>query len=292
MDAVITYVDGLDPKWQESYSKTLNVPVLEKRFRDWGTLKYLLRGIQKYMPFVDKVHLVVALDSQVPAWVDRNEVDVVLHSDIIPQDKLPLFSSASIELFLHKIPGLSEEYIYFNDDFFPVAPSFEEDFFVEGRPQISLAKHIVTGNMFKKQVKAASDFARKAAGLRKSLIFRRPQHIAAPMLKSVCDELFDSNEAFLLGNVSPIRRDDSLCQYIYTDYVYYIGKTDRKRLSNKHFSLAAASAEKIAAFLDNPTAKFACINDVTMTEEKYLKTREILLDAFERHLPEKSRFEI
>ena len=51
MDIVITYVNGLDPEWQKSYEKHTNTPILEKRFRDWGTLKYLFRGIEKNMPF-------------------------------------------------------------------------------------------------------------------------------------------------------------------------------------------------------------------------------------------------
>ena len=55
MDAVITYVDGNDPVWKRDYEKTTNVPVMEKRFRDWGTLKYLLRGIETKMPFIRNV---------------------------------------------------------------------------------------------------------------------------------------------------------------------------------------------------------------------------------------------
>ena len=68
MDAVITYVDGNDPVWKQDYEKTTNVPVMEKRFRDWGTLKYLLRGIEAKMPFIRNVYLVVSHPSQVPEW--------------------------------------------------------------------------------------------------------------------------------------------------------------------------------------------------------------------------------
>ena len=45
MDIVITYVNGLDPLWQQDYQQHTNTPILEKRFRDWGTLQYLFRGI-------------------------------------------------------------------------------------------------------------------------------------------------------------------------------------------------------------------------------------------------------
>ena len=103
MDIVITYVDGLDPVWQKSYEQYTNTPILEKRFRDWGTLKYLFRGIEKNMPFIRKVHLVVSGESQVPQWINRNEVNVVLHSDIIPGQLLPTFNCRFILLLLNNI---------------------------------------------------------------------------------------------------------------------------------------------------------------------------------------------
>ena len=52
MDAVITYVDGLDPVWQRQYAEAIHRPALSKRYRDWGLLPYLLRGIEQFMPFV------------------------------------------------------------------------------------------------------------------------------------------------------------------------------------------------------------------------------------------------
>ena len=113
MDAVITYVNGLDPVWQKDYEKHTNIPALEKRFRDWGTLKYLLRGIEKYMPFIRNVYLVVSHESQVPEWTDCNNLHIVLHKDIIPAEYLPTFNSTAIEMFLHRIEGLDEEFLYF-----------------------------------------------------------------------------------------------------------------------------------------------------------------------------------
>ena len=114
MDIVITYVDGNDSVWKQDYEKYTNVPVMEKRFRDWGTLKYLLRGVEKNMPFIRNVYLVVSHPSQVPQWADQENLKVVLHKDIIPEDYLPTFNSNTIETHLHRIEGLDEEYLYFN----------------------------------------------------------------------------------------------------------------------------------------------------------------------------------
>ena len=120
MDVVITYVDGNDPCWKVDYEKFTEVPVMAKRFRDWGTLRYLLRGIEKFMPFVGRVHLVVSHKTQVPVWSDTDQLNIVLHEQIIPKEFLPTFNSTAIEMFLHRIPGLDEQYLYFNDDMFPV----------------------------------------------------------------------------------------------------------------------------------------------------------------------------
>ena len=122
MDIVITYVDGNDPVWKQDYEKYTNVPVMQNRFRVWGTLKYLFRGIEKNMPFIRKVHLVVSGESQVPEWINRKEVNIVLHEDIIPHALLPTFNCNPREMHLHNIAGLDEEYLYFNDDIFPLKP--------------------------------------------------------------------------------------------------------------------------------------------------------------------------
>ena len=135
MDAVITYVNGLDPVWQEAYRSRLGEDIKRKHFRDWGTLKYLLRGIEAHLPFVRNVFLVVSGESQVPEWADREGLKIVFHRDIIPAQFLPVFNSTAIEMYLHRIPGLDEEFIYLNDDFFPVRDCRQEYFSVTGRRQ-------------------------------------------------------------------------------------------------------------------------------------------------------------
>ena len=142
MDAVITYVDGNDPVWRKSFAQAVGVPAIEKRYRDWGTLVYLVRGIRRYMPFIRNIFLVVSGESQVPSWVSGSDVRVVLHSEIIPQRFLPVFNSTAIEMFLHRIPELDEQFVYFNDDMFPVRHTREEEFYVEGKSVIGFRKHL------------------------------------------------------------------------------------------------------------------------------------------------------
>ena len=289
-DAVITYVDGNDPVWQEEYRRSVGGDPLAKRFRDWGTLRYLLRGIERFLPFVDKVHLVVSSRSQVPSWVS-DRVDVVLHEDIIPKEYLPVFNSTAIEMFLWKISSLAERFLYFNDDMFPVAPCTEDDFFPGGKCAMGFSHHLLSGSLYKQQTKASDRLARKALGMRPGLFFIRPQHTLSPMLRSLSEAAYRAVESDILSAVTALRKPFNHNQYFYLDYLYYGENAISRRIDNKHMSLAVSSIEKIEAFLSSPTHKHVCINDVTMPDEAFENMRPRLLSAFDRLLPEKSSFE-
>lgn len=285
MDAVITYVNGLDPEWQKVYASVVGGDMLQKRFRDWGTLPYLVRGIRRHMPYVNNVYLVVASESQVPDWVKDSDIKVVLHKDIIPEQYLPTFNCNTIELFLHRIPGLDEQFLNFNDDMFPVRDTKADEFFRDGKPVTGFSRNLVAGNLFKIMARNTDRKVREALGMPRSPFFIRPQHTVYPNLKSACEEVSALMEKQFHESMSPVREEYNILQYVFLDYLYYKGMAVNQRHSNKHYSLAAASASKIAAFLAAPSTDFVCINDVQMSEDRYLKTRKVLLDSFEKLLP-------
>lgn len=130
IDAVISYVDGSDPIWLESY-KQFRVSDLQEqsnpkdadvgnRFRSCNELKYCLRSIESFAPWIRTIYLVVSGPSQLPQWLNQNspKLQIVSHSDFIPSTYLPTFNSHVIEAHLHRIPGLSEIFLYLNDDVF------------------------------------------------------------------------------------------------------------------------------------------------------------------------------
>ena len=291
MDIVIAYVDGQDPIWQKDYEKYMNAPVLAKRFRDWGTLPYLFRGIQYRMPFIENVFLVVSHESQVPSWVDRDNVKVVLHKDFIPQEYLPTFNSTTISLFMHRIPGLGEEYLYFNDDIFPVGECKPQDYFRDGKVSIGISTHLFVSSMYKHHVKRSNQLARKALGKFKTPFFIRPQHSCIPILRSECEKVFHEQEDEIRKSVSRIRSNENLKMSLYMSYLYYQGKVINKRISCKHVSMATVTPSTIGAYVTSPSKSFVCINDVSMTEEKFVEFKKALIDAFETKFPQKSRFE-
>ena len=139
IDVVYTWVDGHDAGWNDAREARLaaasDATMLTRassgraRYVDRGELRYSLRGVHLFAPWVRRIHLVTA--GQVPAWLDPAHpmLNVVDHRDLLPADALPTFNSHAIESVLHRIPGLAEHFLYFNDDFFIGAPSRPEQFF-------------------------------------------------------------------------------------------------------------------------------------------------------------------
>lgn len=139
IDIVIPWVDGSDTEWQQEYRKYAALEMgrdnnTEIRYRDWDNLQYLFRGIEKFAPWVRKVHFITT--GQKPQWLNLNapKLNFVRHEDFIPKEYLPTFSVRPIELNLHRIEGLAEQFVYFNDDYFLLRPVKPERFFRNGLP--------------------------------------------------------------------------------------------------------------------------------------------------------------
>ena len=138
IDFVIIWVDGNDPEWRKVKNqyvpKAIGEDDQEVRYRDWDNLQYWFRAVEKYTPWVNKIHFVTW--GHLPKWlnVDHPKLHIVKHEDYIPAEYLPTFNSHTIEMNLHRIEGLAEQFVYFNDDMFINAPMQPEDFFVNGLP--------------------------------------------------------------------------------------------------------------------------------------------------------------
>lgn len=137
IDFVITWVDGADEEWLTQKLAFEEVPqssIDDEKYRDWNLLRYWFRGVEKYAPWVRKIHFVTW--GHYPSWLNAEhpKLQIVKHSDFIPKQYLPTFSSHAIELNLHRIKGLSEKFVYFNDDTFLVRPVSESDFFLNELP--------------------------------------------------------------------------------------------------------------------------------------------------------------
>ena len=292
MDIVIAYVDGNDPVWRADYEKYTRRPLLEKRFRDWGTLKYLMRGIEKNMPFIRRVYLAVSHESQVPAWINREKCHVVLHKDFIPESLLPTFNCNPIETHFQNIPGLDEQFLYFNDDLFPVRPCRPESFFAGGKVRVGISRHLLCRGMFRQITRTSDRLARKALNMRPSLCFLRPQHVCTPMLKSEMKAVYEQVGQEILSSQTMVREACNVNQYFFTDYLFYKGMVDNSKLSKKHISLGTASVGKVKKAICSPDRDLLCLNDVQMGKGRFEKLRNAIIDSFESRFPEKSSFEL
>ena len=145
IDFVIPWVDGRDPEWAAAKARVAaaaGIPGAHnekwiagpQRWRDWDLLRYWFRGVERFAPWVRRIHFVTY--GHLPAWLDAShpKLHVVNHRDFIPAADLPTFSSRAIDVNLHRIPGLAERFVYFNDDMFLTAPTEERDFFRRGLP--------------------------------------------------------------------------------------------------------------------------------------------------------------
>lgn len=129
VDVVYTWVDGHDPEWQRRRAACAGQAYHEEadnaaRYINRDELRYSLRSLSQYAPWVRTVYLVT--DDQVPPWLDTAApgLRVVSHKEIFDDPSLlPTFNSHAIESQLHHVDGLSEHFLYFNDDVFLGGPS-------------------------------------------------------------------------------------------------------------------------------------------------------------------------
>ncbi|MDO5050588.1 Capsular polysaccharide phosphotransferase SacB [Moraxella lacunata] len=137
VDVVFTWVDNTDPAWQARYHQhkaLVDESIVGQfatdiaRFDNHNELYYAVKAVKRHLAWVR--HIYIVTDNQTPAWIDEFEqVTVIDHRQIIDEKYLPTFNSHVIEAFLHKIPNLSENFIYFNDDVFVAKDLPKEHFF-------------------------------------------------------------------------------------------------------------------------------------------------------------------
>ncbi len=139
IDAVYTWVDGSDPGFRDSFrsyaSAQPGAPSLS-RFRNNDELRHSLRSVFRFAPWIRRIHILT--NGQAPSWLDPSHptIHLVTHTEVFPdRECLPTFNSNAIEMCLHRIPGLSRRFIYFNDDVFLGRKVQPSDFFLDGGGQ-------------------------------------------------------------------------------------------------------------------------------------------------------------
>ncbi len=140
VDIVYTWVDGNDPLWvkkftfynqQDKNTAYLSEDIGAQRFSSNNELLYSLRSVAYFLKDIRNIYIVT--DNQTPHWLDTNheKIKIIDHKEILTENCiLPNFNSHAIEANIHRIPGLSEHFIYFNDDFLLWRPMQLSNFFL------------------------------------------------------------------------------------------------------------------------------------------------------------------
>ena len=301
IDFVVTWVDGSDPLWQEKKSKydgSVNTSKKSmnsvKAYREWGTFKYWFRGVEKFAPWVNKVYLVT--DQQKPSWIDIDSDKLVLvdHTEIIRNDYLPVFSANPIESNIHRIPGLSEHFVFFNDDVYLTAPVEPTDFFSEGGlPKYNTALSPIVPQPYGTAHFQVNDMEIVNSYFSKDEILKNGKFLSLKQgWKNIIKTLLYRNTKFICGFwenhlAHPLLK--STMELVWGKETAILEKTSASRFRNP--SDTNVWLFNFWKLLNSEKYKIMCINDsLNVKDEEQVMTD--FIKAMEELFPEKSSFEL
>ena len=331
IDFVVMWVDGNDPEWQKEKNK---YDINSKsdgsiyRYRDWDLLQYWFRGVEKFAPWVNNIYFVTW--GHVPKWLNTNhpKLKVVNHKDFIPKEYLPTFSANSIENNLHRIKELSENFVFFNDDFYLIKEAKPTDFFVNNIPRDTAAlnvhcpkkslisqyfcindTNIINEHFdFKKSIKE-NKFKwlnpKNGKALFRTLTLlpcpRFPgfhqHHIANSYNKSTFETVWEKEYDILNETcMHKFRTTTDVNQWVFREWQLASGNFINRNINfGKAFYIdrdgIVKIKNKILKTIENQKTHIIAINDGPMSDDEYNSLITDLKKSFEKIMPQKSNFE-
>lgn len=292
IDIVITHINFNDINWQNQYKqyfKEFNY----NRHRAEINFKYLLRSINDNIDFVNNVYLIVSSETQVYDWINKDKVKIILHKDIIPQEFLPTFNSCTIEMFLHKIPNLSDKFIYFNDDMFIMSKKQTNDYYDNGKSNIGLIENgcsykQLTTHQYINDLTMIQKLTNKIYS--KGVNRLQSLHIPILFFKEDCDFVYDNLKNEIHKRISKMRTKHNNSQYLFMDYMvlnnHWIAPPDTYN-HHKYIKInTEKDLEQLKEIIFNPNIKDLCVNYVA---EEFIPA---VNNLFEQKFPNKSIYEI
>ncbi|MFT8882772.1 MAG: stealth conserved region 3 domain-containing protein [Liquorilactobacillus hordei] len=299
IDFVVLWVDDRDYKWQlekQKFQKKYGVDNSNaiNRYRDWDNMKYWFRSVEKFAPWVRKIHFVTY--GHLPKFlnIDAPKLHIVKHEDFIDKKYLPLFNSCAIEINIHKIPGLSDKFVYFNDDMFLLQPVKPTDFFRNELPCYEGLQGTITsvgdGNSYAHQllndINIINKNFNKKEQINKNFLkwynyrygfesFRnlllspwkkftgfKNAHLPAPYLKSTFEELWLTEKNSLLETCEHrFRSYYDLNQYVFRYWQLAKGEFYPKLSNGKRYEVSEENIANIKNEIVKQKHREICIND-------------------------------
>lgn len=307
VDLVYLWVNGNDPEWRkkraafmkEKYSDVgMNS---EARYKDNGELRYSMRSAEKYAPWIRKIYIVT--DNQVPDWLDTSNprVQIVDHTEILPHKALPTFNSRIIEHNLHKIPGLSEFFLYANDDMFFNREVTPQDFFTpDGKPIVRFNRRFFRKLWLKfleKGLKKPTNNYNLAIQNSALLVERKygkyighkTHHNIDAYRKSLYTHTYETFKEEIEATFNNhTRGDNDVQRNIYTFVPVAEKKAKVKFVTQKTSFRCHIEKPKYFARLEKYNPMLFCMNDCEYADES---SHGMLRECLERKFPVKSSFE-
>ena len=308
IDLVYFWVDGNDPKWRAKHdafcgktSGTVETNGIN-RFANNDELKYSLRSVAMYAPWIRKIFIIT--DDQVPVWLDTSnpKVKIIDHKDILPVESLPCFNSCLIGHYAYRTPGLAEHFLLGNDDTYinrEVAPG---DFFTsDGLPIVRLRRMYFrklrwsfrenvrkkTLSNYRRTLQRASQLVSDKFGHYYTGI---PHHNINALLKSVCRDVAENimRDEFASNNKNHIRNDDDVQNVVFS-YVALAEKRGKLRyVTDKESMIVKIHKDKHYERLDKFRPMLFCMNDSEYANDS---GRAMSKAYLEKRFPDKSEFE-
>ena len=326
IDFVITWVDSNDPIWQKEFNTYLPQnhcmnDIRIERYRNWDNLRYWFRSVEQFAPWVNKIHFIT--NGQIPDWLNLQapKLNFVKHSDYIPTEYLPTFSSRPIILNLHRIEELAEHFVCFDDDCFLLDKVEPERFFRKGLPCDMAAfnvlssscffMHMVFNNLcvinssFKKHEMLRKNFWKWFSPQAGNKLLRTflllpwrnftgfyDHHLPQGYLKSTFEEVWERHEDILFRTTaSRFRSITDVTPWVLR--YWQLAKGDFVPLNVNRDGINSLisddSLDKIVRIVENQKKKIICFNE--NDETPFEAAKEQINAAFQKILPEKSSFE-
>lgn len=293
VDYVLTYVNNNDPTWVKQLLK-YDTPN-KIYYRDWGTLKYHLRGVAQNLPFINNVYLIISGETQIPNWLDTNKVKIVYHKDILPKDKLPTFNSRAIELGMINIEGLSDYFLYANDDMFSMSRMYKSDFFDPDTLKLKLyiqkLNPLNCTSEYYKGLRHTEQVIRNDLNLKMELYQLGGNHNIVPMHLKTMKELAKRHKKEIEDSYTRFRCVQSMSQEFWNFYQYLSGNTTGDY--SLMFQYLTTRSNFISTVIKDTDMDLLCINDDGDKKDRNFESlKSEIISSFETRFPNKCKYEL
>lgn len=307
IDLVFSWVDGSSPEFQRARAERMKHAVVgegdeaEARYRQIDELKYALRSIYTFAPWIRRIF--IATDSDRPAWLADHPAVTLVRSDEFFADPsvLPTHNSQAVESQLQHIPGLSEHFLYSNDDMFfgrPVGPDMffspgGVTKFIEASTRIGLGENDVVRSGFENSARVNRKLLQQRFG---RTITRHLEHAAAPLRKSVLLEMErEFAVEFAATAASTFRASDniSVTNSLYHYYALLTGRAVVQRSARVKYvdTTTRAGLNSLERLLAKRGTDLFCLNDGSFPEVDAAERTELVTDFLQKYFPIKAPWE-